>query len=389
MSSETPTFHESLEILKQLIRIPSVNPSLVAEGTGEREIAEFLCDFLQRNDIEATLQHVIAERCNVVAVVRGLRPGARILLNGHLDTVSVAGMRNPFGAAEQNGRIFGRGSQDMKSGLAASVAALLELQRRRHDLAGEVVLAGVIDEEDKSLGTQHFLKHWPKDRPFSFGVVLEPTDLKVCTAHKGFAWLEVQTRGIAAHGSRPAEGVDAIRSMGRILEKLDRLDRRLQSQSGHALLGTGSLHASLIEGGREWSSYPDFCRLKYERRTLPGETDEVVSAELEQLLNELRAEDPHFVATAQLPLARSPFQISRDHPQVRAFYDAARRRLPQLVDWGSCSFWTDAALMAEAGIPTVVFGSRGAGLHSTEEYVVASDVSACAAVLFHFLMGQT
>ncbi|MCI0422543.1 MAG: M20/M25/M40 family metallo-hydrolase, partial [Acidobacteria bacterium] len=227
--------------MKALIQIESVNPTLVPGGAGERRIAELLLSLLQAEGIAAKLEEVCPGRFNVVASVRGLNPGPRILLNGHLDTVSVEGMATPFMPVEKDGKIFGRGALDMKAGLAAAIGALLAIHQQRERFSGEVILAAVVDEEDLSLGTQYFLKNWPAELPFDFALVTEPTDLKVCSAHKGFAWLEVFTEGVAAHGSRPREGVDAIRVMAGVLQELERLDQRLQSGPQHPLLGTGSL----------------------------------------------------------------------------------------------------------------------------------------------------
>ncbi|PYV40290.1 MAG: acetylornithine deacetylase [Acidobacteria bacterium] len=385
MSSRRP-FDQALEILSDLVRINSVNPSLVPGGAGEKEIATFLAAFLKRQGIPAELQEVAPDRFNVVATVRGARPGPRVLLNGHLDTVSVEGMHCPFEPIQREGKIYARGAQDMKGGLAAAIAALLALARNQPDFSGEVVLAAVADEEDQSLGTQFFLNQWPKEKPFEFGLVLEPTDLKACTAHKGFAWLEVNAHGIAAHGSRPQDGVDAIRSMGAVLQELEALDERLQSRPSHPLLGSGSLHASIIQGGREWSSYPDRCHLKYERRTVPQESATTVEQELLAILAKLREGNLKFKAEARLVCLRPPFEMNRDHPILGRFYEVAGSKLPELVDWGAVSFWTDAALLSEAQIPTLVFGPRGGGLHSLEEYVVASDVISCAEIIYDFVL---
>ncbi len=387
MMTPQPSFQRSLNILKALIEIESVNPTLVAGGAGERHIAEHLLSVLHAEGIAALLEEVCPGRFNVVARVHGARPGHRVLLNGHLDTVSVEGMTAPFKPVEKDGRIFGRGALDMKAGLAAATAALIAVHQHRQSYSGELVLAAVVDEEDLSLGTQHFLKNWPAESPFDFALVTEPTNLKVCSAHKGFAWLEVLTEGVAAHGSRPQEGVDAILAMGKVLQELALLDQRLQSGPAHALLGTGSLHASLIQGGREWSSYPDRCVLKYERRTVPGESDAVVEGELNTILSKLRQSDARFKSRGHFVFSRAPLEVDRDQPIVRRFFEAARSCVPQ-VDWGAASFWTDAALLSEAGIPVTVFGPRGEGLHSLEEYVVADDVVACAEVIYRFVMGS-
>lgn len=380
------SFQRSLTILKSLVAIDSVNPTLVAGGAGEQRIAEHLLSVLHAEGIAASLAEVCPGRFNVVAQVRGARPGPRILLNGHLDTVSVEGMTAPFNPLEQDGKIFGRGALDMKAGLAAAIAALIAVHHQKERYGGELVLAAVADEEDLSLGTQHFLKNWPAECPFDFALVTEPTNLKVCSAHKGFAWLEVSTEGVAAHGSRPQEGVDAIRAIAKVLQELELLDKRLQSGPAHALLGTGSLHASLIQGGREWSSYPDRCALKYERRTVPGESDAVVEGELNTILRKLRQSDARFRGEGRFVFARAPLEVDRDQPMVRRFFEVAQSGVLQ-VGWGAASFWTDAALLSEAGIPVAVFGPRGEGLHSLEEYVIADDVVACTEVIYRFVMG--
>ena len=383
--ADQSTFSAGIEILQELIKIDSVNPVLVPGGAGESHIARYLFELLKARGIKTELLEIAPGRFNVVAGIRGNRSGPRVLLNGHLDTVGVEGMKAPFLPIRRNSRIYGRGSQDMKSGIAAAVAAFLELHREPSSFLGEVVLSAVADEEDKSIGTQTFLADWPPDQPFDFALVMEPSDLKVCTCHKGFAWLEVHTQGLAAHGSRPREGVDAIRAMGEVLLELEKLDEELQLRPTHPLLGSGSLHASMIQGGREWSSYPDHCYLKYERRTVPGESDNLVAQELQQLLSALKSKVPHFEATGSINYSRNPFETSPDLACHQHFFQVARRLLPDLVEWGAVTFWTDAALLAEAGIPTLVFGPRGAGLHSLEEYVIASDVAACASVICEFV----
>ena len=379
-------FNKSLDIACDLIRINSVNPGLKKEAAGEKDIAEFIFHFLRKEGINADLQKVAPERFNVIATVKGLNPGPRVLLNGHLDTVNVSGMQDPFIPNLYKGKLFGRGSQDMKGGIAIAISTLLALQNQRKNLAGEIILAAVADEEEMSLGTSYFLKHWPKNKPFDFAIVLEPTDLQVSTAHKGFAWLEIKTFGKAAHGSRPKDGIDAIRMMAEILRELDICDQNLQQQILHQQLGSGSLHASLISGGSQWSSYPDLCQLKYERRTVPPETKFTVESEIQLILEKCHRKNSLFKAEARVIYARNPFEIDPNLKMVQKFYQTAHRHFPQEVVWGWVSFWTDAALLSMAGIPSIVFGPRGSGLHSLEEYVIGSDLSSCAAIIFDFLM---
>jgi acetylornithine deacetylase len=280
-------------------------------------------------------------------------------------------MEAPFDPVERNGRLYGRGAQDMKGGVAAMMSAACELAR--HGLpAGEVIVAAVADEEHESIGAEALVKKWRADG----AVVTEPTSLQVAVAHKGFAWVDVEVRGTAAHGSRPLEGRDAIVRMGRVLTRLEALDRALQARASHRLLGAASLHASLISGGRELSSYPDRCLLQMERRTLPGEATDVAATEVETILRTLRHEDPTFEADCRPGFTRAPYEIAGDHALPTKLL-AAARRAGHPTKIAGASFWTDAAVLGAAGIPSVLFGPRGEGLHSTTEYVILSDVLAC------------
>ena len=229
----------------------------------------------------------------------------------------------------------------------------------------------MIDEEYASLGADALADAWRADA----AVVTEPTDLQVGVAHKGFAWAEIRTRGRAAHGSRPADGRDAILRMGRVLHRLEQLDRDLRARAPHPLIGTASLHASMIGGGREWSSYPDACTLRLERRTVATETAETFVGEIEQLLDALREEDPEFDASAALTFARPAYDIPDTHDLPVALMRAAAETGVASHTAGM-SFWTDAAILGSAGIPSVLFGPGGAGLHSVEEFVLIADVIA-------------
>jgi acetylornithine deacetylase len=166
-----------------------------------------------------------------------------------------------------------------------------------------------VDEEYASVGADALVTRWRADG----AVVTEPTDLRIAIGHKGFAWFEIETRGRAAHGSRPREGRDAILRMGRVLQELEQLDRRLQAAPPHPLMGTASLHASLIEGGRELSSYPDRCSLKLERRTVTGESGATVTREIEEILARLRRADAELEASLTPLLARPSYEIAPDH----------------------------------------------------------------------------
>lgn len=373
------------ELLFGLVAVDSVNPSLVAGARGEEAAAEFLCNWLCEQGIEAKLEEAAPGRPNVVAwlgpLPTGEKPRAALAILGHLDTVGAGGMPEPFTPRERDGRLYGRGALDIKSGVAAMCAAAASLVSERKKLTRPLLLAGVVDEECNSIGTQKLLERYTADA----AVVLEPTGLKLCIAHKGYAWFEVTTHGRAAHGSLPQEGRDAIRLMGRVLNVLDALDRKLAQLSPHPLLGTASLHASLIEGGHELSSYPAECRLQLERRTLPGESDAQVEAELRGLLEGLATRDPDFRATCRRMAARVPYEISPDAPVARAMAEAIRRVTGGIEHCGM-PFWTDTALLAAAGIPGVVFGPSGSGMHGAEEYVELESVGACAEILREMIL---
>jgi acetylornithine deacetylase len=238
------------------------------------------------------------------------------------------------------------------------------------------LIAAVVDEEYDSLGTQALLLKYTADA----AVVLEPTDLQIGIAHKGYAWFEITTHGRAAHGSLPEEGRDAIRFMGRVLNLLDALDRKLAQSPPHALLGRASLHASLISGGSEFSSYPAECRLQLERRTLPDESDAQVESELRAMLEGLTTRDPEFRATLRQLSSRPAYEIRHDAPIVSAASDVLRE-LTGSAPLAGMGFWTDTALLDAAGIPGIVFGPRGRGLHGRDEYVELESVEACARFL--------
>jgi acetylornithine deacetylase len=364
----TPARGAIVDLLRELVAIESVNSTLVAGGSGEAELAAFVASWLERAGLDVEVHEAAPGRPNVVAVARGRHGGRSLLLNAHLDTVGLGRMMDPLAGRVADGRMYGRGAYDMKASLAAIM--LVGAAAAEAGLAGDVIVAAVVDEEAESVGTAALAGRVRA----SAAVVAEPTELEVCIAHKGFVWLEVETRGVAAHGSRYEEGVDAIARMGRLLGRLEEHDRSLRSDgSPHPLLGGGSVHASLIEGGSELSTYPASCLLTLERRTLPGESAAQVEAELRALLPEDAAIRTTFV--------REPLETREDEPVVEALCRSAERVLGRAPAIVGVPFWTDAALLASAGVPTVVFGPAGAGAHADVEWVDLESVEQCQAIL--------
>ncbi len=366
---------DAARLLADLVAIDSVNPALVPGAAGEAEIAAYVTAWLHEHGLAVTVIDEPRGRPSVVGVARGSGGGASLMLNAHTDTVGVAGMTRPHEPDLREGRLYGRGAYDMKGGLAAILIAGATAAADG-GLRGDVVVTAVADEEHASEGVQAVLRRFGADAC----VVTEPTHLRACVAHKGFVWAELETRGRAAHGSRPDLGVDAIAGMGPVLAEIAALQGRLEA-APHPLLGPASLHASLIAGGQELSSYPDRCVLGIERRTLPGERIEDVAGELEGLLACARAADPRLATELRMGLSRDPFEVAPDAEIVRVLRSAGESVLGAAPDVVGDHPWMDAAFTAAAGIPTVVFGPGGAGAHAVEEFGDVRSVEQCAAVL--------
>ncbi|MFQ5832384.1 MAG: ArgE/DapE family deacylase [Candidatus Thorarchaeota archaeon] len=355
-----------LSLVQNLISVESVNPSLVEGGSGESRIAHLIGTHLERIGLEVQYQSVDEGRENVIGVLKGDGGGRTLMLNGHTDTVSTAGMDiEPFEPVFQNGKVYGRGAFDMKGSLAAMLVAVESIASSGTSLNGNVVLAFVADEEYASLGTEEVIKEHSADA----AIVTEPTSLHVVIAHRGYAWAKVEVFGKAAHGSRFDEGVDAITKAGRVLVALEDLESQFQNQDHHPLLGRPSVHASLIRGGVELSTYPDYCRIDLERRTLPEEGAETIQTELAGLVNNLASADDQFRATSEVFFYRPSLEVPEDLEIVDHLSEACQvvtGAKPELLGAG---WWTDAALLAQSGIPSVLFGPSGEGAHSPIEYV--------------------
>ena len=358
---------EIRELLAQLVAIDSVNPTLVAGGAGEAQIARFVTDWLDRNGVAVEYHDLGGSRANVIGRVRGHGDGSTLILNAHLDTVGVAGEDAGLSPRVEGNRLYGRGAYDMKGSLSAIM--LVAAAVAEHPLAGDLIVTAVADEEAYSIGTEAVAKTVAADA----AVVAEPTGMQLVVAHKGFLWLEVTTEGVAAHGSRYDLGVDAIARMGPALVGLAALDERLRADGEpHPLLGGPSVHASLIEGGQELSTYPDRCVLTIERRTLPGETVDHVEEEVAAVVGD---------ATVKTLFEREPLETASDEPIVAVLIEQAGSILGRPPDLAGAPFWTDAALLSAAGIPTVVFGPGGAGAHAEVEWVDLDDLAKLAQIL--------
>jgi acetylornithine deacetylase len=348
-----------------------------------------LADVLTAWGFRVDVRDAAPGRPNVIARLGDAKPGARsLMLNGHIDVVGVEGMtHDPWDAGVRDGKLYGRGSSDMKAGVAAMCAAASRAASASGgSLDGEIIIAGVVDEEYSSLGTRAVIADGTRA---DAAIVTEPTGLQIMPAHKGFVWIDVVVAGRAAHGSRWDVGVDAIRHAGLLLAALDALDADLLPVREHPLLGRPSLHASTIEGGIGLSTYPDKCRFTIERRTIPGETTAAVLAEIEDAFARVRARRPELEMTVSLIFEQPPSDVSTDAPVVRAL-DGALRACGEEVKVMGMSAWTDAAILNDAGIPAICFGPGDIGLaHAAEEYVRVDEIERATLVLAALAMEWT
>ena len=365
-----------VNLLKDLVRIDSVNPSLVQGAAGEEEISDYIEDWMLSLGLETERYDVEPGRPNVVGLLKGSGDGKTLLLNGHTDTVGVDYMEiDPFDPVVKESRLYGRGSFDMKGGLAASMSAVKSVVESGDELKGDVILAAVCDEEYASIGTERLMEDTRADA----AIIGEFTAENIQIAHKGFAWIDLETRGLAAHGSAYKVGVDAIAKMGYALIGLEALQKILE-ETEHPLVGPASVHASIIEGGRELSTYPDRCLLKIERRLIPGEDRVDVDQELMDMLASISEGDPKFAASYEITFYRAPMEIDKNEEICQVLREGARELTDQTPDWIGGSGWMDTQIIWSKGIPAVAHGPYGEGAHAKEEWVDLESVYRVAQV---------
>ena len=355
------------ELLERMVAIDSVNPTLVPGGAGELELARFVAAWLEGHGLDVELDELAPGRANVIGRVRGSGGGRSLLLNAHLDTVGLGGADGSLETRVDGRRMYGRGTYDMKGSLAAIMSGAVAA--KECGLSGDLVVTAVADEEALSIGSEHVAETVAADA----AIVAEPTDMRIAVAHRGFVWLELETRGRAAHGSRYDLGIDANALMGPALAGLGELDRRLREEGEiHPLLGGASTHAALVQGGTEPSTYAERCVAKVERRTLPGETVAFVEEQLREIAG---------AATVTTLFSREPLETPRDAAIVDLLLTEAGEVIGETPEIVGVPFWTDAALFSAAGIPSVVFGPGGAGAHEESEWVDLDDVERVAEIV--------
>jgi len=366
------------QILQKLVQINSVNPGLDPEGPGEKEICDFIEQTLHDLEVQTERDEPAPGRVNVMGRIKGSGGGKSLMLNAHTDTVGVEGMDDPFSGKIEGDKLFGRGSYDMKGGIAAMLGAAKRIKDSGLMLKGDLIISFVADEEFESIGAIDLAKKLSADA----AIVTEPTDLKLCPAHRGFGVFKVTTKGKTAHGGRHKDGIDANLMMGKLLARLSELSERLPREKTHPLCGEASLHVPLISGGRSLFIYSNECTINIERRTIPGETLEQVTMELQSLIDQLKKENPTFQANLECELWRNPYESDNSTGILSACRQSASNVLGEVPDTIGHTWWEDSAIFGEAGIDTIIFGPAGDGIHEEVEWVDLKSVETLANILF-------
>jgi len=360
-----------VRLTKKLISIPShhglQNP--------EEEISRFLVDFLRLEGVDSELQTIEGERSNVIAKYgRNALFEKTLMLNGHMDTVSVENMTvDPFSGDILDRKIFGRGSVDMKGSLASMIYAVLAIKRAKIMLEGQVVFAAVADEEFWNLGTRHIVEHGPRTR---YAIVGEPTELKIDNGHRALEWIEIAIKGRYCHGGTPERGINAIEKAGKLIysicgDLLPSLHERTNPVTGPSTLNLGS-----IFGGTQPSTVAGECMIRLDRRWIPGESTESAMEELREVVRRLKHSDPDYEAEVRNmrnvknnSIGQPPLMTDPDSVLVKSLERAVSEYVgpPELAFFPG---WTDAGILSSAGgIETVVFGPGDlSSAHSDVEF---------------------
>tara|TARA_R100001143_G_C3360467_1_gene135154 strand:+ start:1730 stop:2872 length:1143 start_codon:yes stop_codon:yes gene_type:complete len=372
------------ETLQKLVQINSVNPGLDENGPGEVEIGTYIAERLQEMGIEPMVDELAPGRLNVTGVIKGDGTGRSLMLNAHMDTVGVKGMTEPFSGRIQDGKLYGRGSYDMKGSIAAILGVAKAICESGKSLKGDLILSFVADEEYESIGAESLVKKIRTDDC----IVTEPTDLKLCTAHRGFGIWKIHTKGKTAHGGNHHLGVDANANMGLLMAELYRWSDRLQKEKIHPLCGAASMHLPLVNGGRSLFVYSHECEIHVERRTIPGESREEIEQDIKKLLNEIARDYPGFEASMELVIWRSPYEIEENCSIVKRVADSLEKVTDEIPEFIGHTWWEDSAIFGDSGIETVILGPKGGGIHEDVEWVEMESVRELAGVIWDLCLDK-
>jgi len=370
----------SEKLLRELIALPSVNPAFLPPGdarAGEQNVAEFLAATAAQSGLDVEFQPVLPQRANLFA---RLSPGGpvrrRVVLAPHMDTVGVSD-DTQFNPVVERGRLHGRGACDTKGSVAVMLSALMSLaQRGARPAETEIVFLALVDEESGQRGSRFMAKSGFKA---DLAIVGEPTRLRIVTAHKGDLWLQLETKGRAAHGSRPELGRNAVHEMARIVDLLETKYAAELRRRRHSLLGHPTINVGAIAGGSQPNIVPDRCAIKIDRRTIPGEHDVAVKREILRFIRQRGLPATMIDTKSEEPAP--PMETNVRLPLVQQLLHCAGQRKPVGVD-----FFTDAGVLAAAGIPCVVFGPGDiAQAHTSDEWIALEQLERGVRLLARFL----
>lgn len=369
-----------IQYLTELVKINSVNPDLTPYGQGEREIGEYVHGHFQGLGIPSEVHTITEDRCNTTAFIRGNNPDKILLMNGHLDTVGIEGMDDPFTIMRDGDKLYGRGTYDMLAGCAIQMGLANYFSKNKSPIS--LAFTFVADEENLSLGMEHLLKHFlPTLSALPFlGIFMEPTEEAIGISHKGYTWFEINIEGLAAHGSRPEEGINAIFPLSSALKELEKISDELAQEDPHAYLGKATLHPGMISGGTAQSVIAAQSTLNWERRTLPGESQEKLDGELNRVIEAVKnASGNHHVRGRQV-YHRPPNEV-KDDLLIQKLQKAAGGKR-----YNGMSYWADSALATRAGIPSILFGPAGHGAHAINEWVSEKSLNNCYEAMKNFIL---
>jgi acetylornithine deacetylase len=379
-----------VQLLCDLIALPSVNTEGRGESsgprTGESRIADYVERYFAPCSVRIERQEVYPGRENVLVHVPGADPAARpVLLEAHMDTVDVEGMDQPFTPRLEGGRLYGRGACDTKAALATEMAALREVLAAGVTLPCGCVLAATVDEEATMGGIRRLVE---SGASFAAAVVGEPTALKVVAATDGHMYLRITTHGQSAHTASPQHGVNAIYLMNDVIRALRQRADAVYSRRQHPLCGSPKLTVSIVQGGASEHIVPDTCQIAIDCRVIPGETCAGTAQEVQEwLAADLDTQTYARTEVGDTYLAVPPLDTPVDHWLVRGLHSAAGRVLDNAQIDG-VPYNTNASYLAAAGVPSVVFGPGDiAQAHSVVEFVEIEQVVAAAEILKKFLLG--
>lgn len=364
---------ELVAFLQKAIQIPSH----IEYPDEEKEIATFIAEKMRAAGIDTELQIIEGKRPNVISTIKGNRNGKSVTFNGHIDSIPPFDHTEPFSGRIDGDFMYGRGACDMKSGIIAMAYAMIAIKRSGITPPGDVVLTAVAGEEYGSFGATHYVKH---NVLTDYGICGEPTSMKIGAAQKGLHWFEFNIPGKRIHSSVSAQGINALKRVNQLMTLInEKLEPELKNRT-HRLLGSSLVNLGKIWGGEQPNVVPGEAHLQIERRYIPGETLQSVTAELQQIVDICNKGYENYPITFtsmpySLLVSKTPMDVPADNPIVQAMLAAGKTVLNENMEIVGVPFWGDAGVLNDAGVTTILFGpGEVSDAHTAHERVSLTDV---------------